>query len=113
MCQPSPFHRGDGNGDGDLDVSDAVCMLQYLFLGAMLDCRGARPGGGARVECQDAADANGDGEIDCSDAIFVFRYLFLGGDPPPSPGPPPAPCGPAGEAPGSSGGLGCDSYLHC
>jgi VCBS repeat protein/dockerin type I repeat protein len=104
-CQPATFHRGDGNGDGDLDVSDAVCMIKYLFMGGA--------GGGMVVRCLEAADSNNDGVIDCSDAIFVFNYLFLGGDTPASPGPPPHPCGPDSDPLGSKGDLGCDSYTRC
>jgi dockerin type I repeat protein len=104
-CQPTIFHRGDGNGDGDLDVSDAVCMIRYLFTGGA--------GGGMVVRCLEAADSNNDGVVDCSDAVFVFNYLFLGGDAPPSPGPPPHTCGPDSDPLGSMGNLGCDAYSRC
>jgi VCBS repeat protein/dockerin type I repeat protein len=106
-CQPTIFHRGDGNGDGTLDVSDAVCMIQYLFRG------GGLGGGGGPLRCLEAADSNNDGAIDCSDAIFVFNYLFLGGEPPAPPGPLPAPCGPDSDPPGSKRDLGCEAYTHC
>jgi VCBS repeat protein/dockerin type I repeat protein len=107
VCERTFFHRGDGNGDGVLDVSDAVCMIQYLFTGQS-------PAGGGRVlRCLEAADSNNDGAIDCSDAVFVFNYMFLGGDAPASPGPPPHPCGPDSDPLGSNGDLGCDTYSRC
>jgi YD repeat-containing protein len=94
QAQPS-FLRADSNGDGGVDISDAIFTLGYLFLGS------ASPG------CLDALDANDDGSIDISDVIFTLAYLFLGtGAPPPppgphQPGPDPTPdaigCGPAAE----------------
>ncbi len=100
-CQSTPFHRGDSNADGDLDVSDGLCVLEYLFAD------------GRRPPCLQAADANGDGRLDCSDAIHVLGYLFLGTVVAPvDPGPPPLPCG---VGPDSSPGaqLTCEFYEAC
>jgi len=69
------FRRGEANGDGNADLSDAVFILNFLFLGA------------AAPTCVDAADANDDGKLDLSDAVFFLNYLFLGGSSPPAPGP--------------------------
>jgi hypothetical protein len=30
---PESFIRGDTNGDGKIDISDAIYILQFLFLG--------------------------------------------------------------------------------
>src|SRR4029453_5426810 len=30
--QGTPFHRADANGDGDLNITDGVFVLNYLFL---------------------------------------------------------------------------------
>jgi hypothetical protein len=75
------FIRGDSNGDGEVNISDAQAILGFLFLG------------GRGLHCLDAADANDDGRLDISDAIETLRFLFLGGPslPPPS--------GPPGEDP--------------
>jgi hypothetical protein len=77
------FRRGDANRDGSLDLSDAVVVLNFLFLGT------------AAGWCDDASDANDDGEVDISDALWVLSYLFTTGDPPPEPypaaGPDPTP----------------------
>jgi beta-glucanase (GH16 family) len=83
-CGPS-FVRGDCNDDAGVDISDALCILGWLFLG------GATPG------CVAAMNANGDPGVDVSDAIWLLEYLFLGG---PSPTAPFPDCGaaPAEEA---------------
>jgi hypothetical protein len=73
------FRRGDANGDGGVDLSDAVYTLSFLF------------GGGPTPDCRDAADADDDQELSITDAIYSLGYLFLSGEPPPAPGP--ASCG--------------------
>lgn len=77
------FVRGDANGDGELDVSDAVRILLVKFAAAGLTC--GDPADPERTN--DACDANDDGELDVSDAIFVLNHLFTGGPPPPPPFP--------------------------
>src|SRR5262245_55940031 len=47
------FWRGDANKDGAIDLSDAINILGYEFLG--------NP---ATLPCLDAADANDSGELD-------------------------------------------------
>ena len=61
------FVRGDANGDLELDISDGIFTLSYLFLG------------GESPECDDAADTNDDGAVDISDAVNLLNFLFLGG----------------------------------
>jgi subtilisin family serine protease len=61
------FVRGDTNSDGDVDISDAIFILSYLF------------DTGKPLSCRDAADANDDGLIDLSDPVQLLDYLFLGG----------------------------------
>lgn len=93
---PSPggtFRRADTNADGAIDISDAVAVLGYLFLG------------GAVPSCLQAADSNGDDQVDISDASFTLGYLFLGG------GPVPPPFEQCGSAPASA--LSCDRYAPC
>lgn len=69
------FIRGDGNTDGDVDVSDGIFILSYLFLG------------GEEPKCQKSGDANLDAFVDISDGIYVLAHLFLGGPPMPPPYP--------------------------
>ena len=67
------FLRGDSNADGGVDLSDAVHILNFLFLGS------------ADLGCADAADADDTGLLDLTDAVYVLNFLFLGGFPPPVP----------------------------
>lgn len=96
-CQPPVFHRGDANGDGEIEISDAILILSFLFLG------GTAPG------CLDAADAQDNGVLEITDGVKILGYLFLGGPPPELPGPPPLPCGvdPTADE------LDCASYPSC
>ena len=71
----SRFVRGDCNDDDEVDISDAVCILGWLFLG------GDAPG------CVAVANTNGDVEEDISDGVYLLSYLFLGGPAPASPFP--------------------------
>ena len=77
-CNPvgplATFRRGDSNNDGGTDISDAITLFGYLFLGAT-----APP-------CDDAADANDDEGVDISDGIFVLYFLFQNGPAPEAPG---------------------------
>jgi hypothetical protein len=91
---PIPFRRGDVNADMELDLSDAVFTLSYLFLG------GPAPG------CLQSADANDSDEVDLTDAIYLLNFLFLSG---PEPGAPFAACG-LDPTPGE---LVCITYPPC
>lgn len=74
--RPLPrFRRGDTNGDGDLDLSDVIVLLDFLFRGR------------ASISCPSAADADDDGEVVISDGIRILDFLFGAGPPPPAPGP--------------------------
>jgi hypothetical protein len=88
------FVRGDPNGDGKIDLSDAVKILAYLFMGD------------PAPTCLDAADTDGSGVIDITDAIFFLSFLFLGGPPPESPYPE---CG----IDPSTHALDCQSFPPC
>lgn len=97
------FLRADANVDGDLDVSDGVMLLQYLF------------DDGVELPCRAAADSNADRHLDISDAVYIFNHLFLGGSRPPEPFPD---CGPntSGESeadPAGRAALSCDRFPPC
>lgn len=68
------FRRGDVDDSGRLNITDAITVLNWLFLGS------ATPG------CPDAADADDNGRNNITDAIQLLQFLFLGGPPPPAPG---------------------------
>jgi hypothetical protein len=71
------FVRGDANVSGRVDISDAIAILNFLFLGS--------PG----PRCRDRMDGDDSGRIDITDGIFVLRYLFGSGDRIPKPFPEP------------------------
>lgn len=68
-----PFIRGDANGDGEVNFTDVMTSLDYLFR------RGATPA------CMDAADANDDGGLNLTDPVVTILFLFAGGAPLPPP----------------------------
>ena len=90
----SIFTRGDPNGDGRMDLSDAVALLLHLFAGW------------DRIPCRKSADANDDGVLDTADAVSILAHLFAGGAPPPNPFPGCA-IDPTPDA------LPCESYAPC
>lgn len=89
-----PFRRGDANGDGEYDLSDAVSVLAFLFLGA------------DAPRCTKAADTDDSGVLDISDGIYLLSFLFLGTERPVRPFPS---CGfdPTHDA------LTCEFYVGC
>jgi pimeloyl-ACP methyl ester carboxylesterase len=66
--KPALFRRGDDNGDGTIDIGDAVYGLSYLFTSGP-------------STCLDAQDTNDDGVVDIGDSV----YQFSGGSAPPPP----------------------------
>jgi hypothetical protein len=77
ICEESlpVFRRGDVDGNGNVDLSDAVAILSFLFLG------------GRAPSCMDAADTDDTERIDLADAIGLLSFLFLGGNQPAVPFP--------------------------
>jgi hypothetical protein len=93
-CPGAPrFIRGDADGSGRLQVSDAVAILIVLFQGGGLGCLRA-------------GDADDDGGVSLTDAVRVLGHLFLGGEalPPPFPG-----CG----LDATADDLGCRDFPGC
>lgn len=68
------FIRGDVNVDAQVDITDAVGILTFLFLGH-------------ETLCEAAADTDDSGAIDITDSIYLLRFLFLAGKPVPHPYP--------------------------
>ncbi len=73
---------GDGNQDGNSDISDAVATLLLLFGGGDLiaPCDGDSPFEGGNLVL---LDINADGGFNVADAVHLLNYLFGDGDPPP------------------------------
>jgi hypothetical protein len=93
--EESVFRRGDGDASGVIDITDAIRVLGYLFLGA------------EPPPCPDAADTDDNGALEITDPIRVLGYLFLGSEPPPRPGP--TTCGPDP----TTDGLDACEYAPC
>ncbi len=68
-CTFCDCYPGDANGDGALDISDAVYLIQYIFAGG--------PAPTPYAVC--SGDANCDGSVDISDAVYLIQYIFSGG----------------------------------
>ena len=76
----SAVKRGDANIDGVLDFSDALVLINHLFLG------------GPAPDCPVAADFNLDSALDLSDPIAILNTLFHGKPPAGSLEPATVPC---------------------
>ena len=100
-CEGRPFHRGDANNDGCVDLTDAVRVLAYLFLGERAP------------SCRETADIDNDGSVALDDAVLLLDHLFRGGAAPAIPGAPPRPCAPDPDPRASARDLGCDDYTAC
>ncbi len=75
------FHRGDADSNGQLQLTDAVRILNVLFLGTGV------------IGCPDAADADDNGQLQLTDAVRILNVLFLGTGVIPAPGPTSEACG--------------------
>ena len=72
------FRRGDHDGSGLSDITDALNLLGFLFLGT------------TGPICDDASDFDYSGALDITDALILLGHLFLGqpnGLPSPGTGP--------------------------
>jgi len=58
---------GDLDGSGDIDIADAVFLVNYIF------------SGGAAPNPMAAGDTDCDGEITIADAVVLVNYIFAGG----------------------------------
>jgi len=67
---------GDANGDGEFNITDAVWVLNFIFL------EGFSP-----IPLW-SGETNCDGDINISDVVWMINYIFLGGH---------APCDPDGD----------------
>ncbi|MEM7234312.1 MAG: hypothetical protein AAF517_19195 [Planctomycetota bacterium] len=89
------FIRGDSSGDGLVNITDAVSILGFLFLGD-------DPG-----SCEESFDQDDNGAVNLTDAIGLLNWLFLGGLPPREPFPG---CGVDSE---TMDAIDCEAYPPC
>jgi hypothetical protein len=87
VLPPSTFVRGDANGDGVVDISDAVKTLLHLFAGRVADC-------------EDAMDLDDNEALNVTDPVFLLNFLFQSG-------PEPYPPYPSEDVDPSGAALGC------
>src|SRR5690606_17963177 len=87
------FVRGDADANGNLNLTDGIVVLNFLFVGS------------AVIPCQKAADSDDTGALNLTDGIYILQYLFSGGMDIP---PPFESCGPDPTA----DGISCD-VPHC
>jgi len=89
------FVRGDTDASGDVDLTDAVTILGYAFLGT------------AAPSCMKSADVNDNGvAAELSDAVYILSFKFAGSSPPAPPFPD------CGVEPVEST-LSCDAFDPC
>jgi hypothetical protein len=62
---------GDANDDQAVNVSDAVWIINYVFIG-----------GDPPQPVLACGDANDDASVNVSDAVKIINYIFTGGTPP-------------------------------
>jgi len=62
---------GDANGDGDVNVSDAVWLLNYIFVD-----------GPPPQPIKACGDTNTDADVNISDAAYLVIWIFTGGTSP-------------------------------
>jgi hypothetical protein len=100
------FRRGDHDGSGLSDITDALNLLGFLFLGTTSPI------------CNNASDFDNSGALDITDALILLGHLFLG-QPNAIPAPGTTECGlnPETIQPGippipeqGVSDLGCDKY---
>lgn len=61
---------GDANHDNTVNVSDAVYLINYIFVGGMAPY------------CPQEGNVNGDSTLNVSDAVYIINYVFVGGSAP-------------------------------
>lgn len=58
---------GDANGDGKINIGDAVYIITYILRDGPLP------------PCEAEADPNADGKINVGDAVYIIAYIFRDG----------------------------------
>jgi uncharacterized Ntn-hydrolase superfamily protein len=64
------FECGDTDASGDVDIDDAVFMIQYIFAG------------GPPPDPYEAGDVDCSGTVDIDDVVYIIGYIFSGGNAP-------------------------------
>jgi len=64
------YKCGDANGDQNINVGDAVFVINYVFKS------------GPAPDPVESGDANGDGQTNVADAVYLINYVFNNGPQP-------------------------------
>jgi hypothetical protein len=75
VCETIYVLRGDVNGDGRINISDFVYLINYLFVSSS---PAPAPLWAGDVDC--------DKIVNISDVVFLINYVFIPGSPPPPTG---------------------------
>ena len=70
VTEEQPYICGDASGDGMVNVSDAVYIINFVF------------SGGNPPDPLEAGEVNCDGMVNVSDAVFIINYVFSSGKAP-------------------------------
>jgi hypothetical protein len=70
VSYPEVYLCGDANNDGAVNVSDAVWIINYVFVG------------GPEPDPFLSGEVNCDGAVNVSDAVWLINYVFVGGNDP-------------------------------
>ncbi len=67
---PPPYYCGDADDSEDVDIDDAVYLIQYIFAS------------GPPPEPLEAGDADCSSSVDIDDVVCLINYIFAGGNSP-------------------------------
>jgi hypothetical protein len=68
--EPEPEFCGDANGSGDIDIDDAVYLINFIF------------SSGPAPAPYESGDPDCSGTVDIDDVVYVLDYVFGGGPEP-------------------------------
>ena len=69
--EQAPYICGDANSDDEVNVSDAVFIINYVFIV-----------GAPAPDPFESGETNCDGDLNVSDAVWLILYIFNGGNAP-------------------------------
>ena len=71
-CELCTCKPGDANGNGTINISDAVYLIAFIFSGGPAPIPYAKCSGDANCDCA----------VNISDAVYLISYIFSGGSAP-------------------------------
>ncbi len=76
---------GDCNQDGGVDLSDGLCVLNYLFSARSVElpCGNGHHSHASNIALLNWRGVGENAVVEMADALAIFRWLFMGGPPHP------------------------------